>query len=228
MQLVSALTPGEAAARAARHIADALGQAVAERGAATVALSGGSSAQPLLAELVRQPLSWDSLQVFQVDERVAPRGDAARNLTSLESVLCEHGPLPRGQLHSMPVDAADLEAAAAAYGRELESCAGRPSLLDVVHLGLGADGHTASLFAGDPALQVTDRSITTVESHAGYRRMTLTLPVINAARHIIWFVTGAGKSDVLARMLAGTLSAPAGQVTQGRAAVFADDAAAMK
>jgi 6-phosphogluconolactonase len=228
MQLVSAPTPGEAAARAARHIAEALRQAVAERGVAIMALSGGTSPVPMLAELASQALAWDSVRVFQVDERVAPDEDAARNLVSLESVLCRNGPLPRGQLHAMPVNDVDLEAAAAAYGRELESQAGRPPLLDVVHLGLGADGHTASLFPGDPALTVTGRSVAPAGLNAGYRRLTLTLPVINAAHDIIWFVTGSGKADVLARLLAGKLSAPAGQVSRGRATVFADDAAAGK
>lgn len=193
-----------------------------------MALSGGTSPQPLLAEIARQPLDWNALHVFQVDERLAPDGDAARNLTSIESALCKHGPMPRWQLHAMPVAAADLAAAAAAYGHELEICAGRPPLLDVVHLGLGADGHTASLFPGDAALKVAGRSIAVAESHAGYRRLTLTFPVINSARHIVWFVTGAGKSDVLARLLAGNLAAPAGQITRGCAAVFADEAAAGK
>lgn len=226
MELVSAPTPEEAAARAARHMAGALLRAVGERRVATVALSGGSSSQLLFVELARQTLDWDSIHVFQVDERIAPHGDAARNLTSLESALCEHGPLPRCQLHAMPVEATDLEAAAAAYARELEDYTARPPVLDVVHLGIGTDGHTASLFPGDPVLGIADRSVAPVESHAGFRRLTLTLPVINSARHIVWFVTSAGKSDVLAQLLAGRLSAPAGQVMRRQASVFSDAAAA--
>lgn len=229
MRLVVAPTPEEAAALAARHMADALRRAIAARGVATVALSGGSSPRPLLAGLAGQPLAWPSIHVFQVDERVAPRGDAQRNLTALEAVLCGDGPLPRAQLHAMPVDLPDLDAAATACERELEAFAGRPgqsAILDVVHLGLGADGHIASLFPGDPALEIQDRNVVVVGPHAGYRRLTLTLPVINAARNVVWFVTGAAKRAVLTRLMAGGATFPAGRVDVARACAFADDAAA--
>ncbi len=222
MQLVVAPTPEQAAALAARHVAGALRRAVTTRAIATVALSGGSSPIPFLTELARQPLPWESVHVYQVDERVAPRGDPARNLTALEAALCGEGPLPPAHLHALPVDSPDLQAAAGAYGRELEERAG----LDVVHLGLGTDGHIASLFPGDPALETAARSVAVVGPHAGYRRLTLTLPVINAARDVVWFVTGAAKRAVLAALVAGDARLPASRVATDRAHVFADKAAA--
>jgi 6-phosphogluconolactonase len=226
VRLVVAPTPEEAAALAARHMAGAIRQAIAARGVATIALSGGSSPRPLFAGLARQPLPWQSIHVFQVDERVAPRGDAERNLTSIEAALCGHGPLPRAHLHAMPVDLPDLEEAAAACERELEAFAGRPAALDVVHLGLGTDGHMASLFPGDPALGIQDRNVAVVGPHAGYRRLTLTLPVLNAARNVVWFVTGAAKRAVLTSLAAGGATFPAGRVDAARACAFADEAAA--
>jgi 6-phosphogluconolactonase len=225
VQIAVARTVEEAAAGAAEHIGDALGQAIAERGVATLALSGGASGAALLAALARQPLDWQVIHVYQVDERVAERGDPARNLTMLEHFLCDLGPLSAGRLHAMPVDAPDLQAAAAAYGRELEQQAGQPPVLDVVHLGLGSDGHTASLFPDDAALAVVDRSVVPLGPHGGYRRLTLTLPVLDAARLIVWFVTGAAKAQRLAELVAGGAAFPAGRVARARACVFADASA---
>jgi 6-phosphogluconolactonase len=226
VQIDVAPTAEEAAARAAGRIGDALRQALAERGAATLALSGGQSAVPLLAALARQSLDWEAIHLFQVDERVAVRGDAARNLTMLEHLLFDLGPLPVGRLHAMPVEGPDLDAAAAAYERELEQHAGRPPVLDVVHLGIGADGHTASLFPAGPPLTVADHSVVAVGPHAGYRRLTLTLRVFDAARCLVWFVTGAAKAAVLAELAAGSTAFPAGRVGRERARVFADAPAA--
>ena len=211
---------------AARLIATVLGIGIARRTRATLALSGGSSPLPMLGELVRQPLDWKAIHVFQVDERIVARGDAARNLTNIEEMLVTNGPLPRRNLHPMWVDRADLLGSAAEYASGIEQLAGVPAVLDAVHLGLGTDGHTASLFSGDPALKVNDRTVAITGEHHGYSRMTLTLPVINRARSIVWFVTGADKAGVLADLYAGGAPFPAARVARVRAVVVADSAAA--
>ncbi len=225
MRVDVAATAEEAAAGAASHVAAELRKALAARGLATLALSGGSSPARLFAGLAREPLDWLRVHVFQVDERFAPTGDAARNLVSIERALVAGGQLPGANLHPMPVDDADAGAAAARYERSLVNVAGRPPVLDVVHLGLGADGHTASLFPGDPAVGGADGGVAVTATQAGYRRMTLTLPVINAAATILWFVTGAAKAAVLGKLIEGNWEAPAGQVARRQAVVFADTAA---
>lgn len=226
MRLEVEKTPEAAAAMAARLIATVLGIGIARRTRATLALSGGSSPVPMLRELVRQPLDWTAIHVYQVDERVVARGEAARNLTRIEELLVANGPLPHRNLHPMWVDRSDLLGAAAEYATEIEHLAGVPAILDAVHLGLGTDGHTASLFSGDPALKVKDRAVALTGEHHGYSRMTLTLPIINRARSIIWFVTGADKAGVLADLYAGGAPFPAGRVARVRAVVVADSAAA--
>jgi 6-phosphogluconolactonase len=220
-------SPEDAAARAAGHIADTLRLAIDERGQATLALSGGSSAPLLFAALARATLAWSAVQVFQVDERLVGRGNAARNLRALEQALVGQGALPRANLHPMPVDDQAPDATAASYDG-LVTAAGRPPRLDVVHLGLGIDGHTASLFAGDPALSAREALVALTSVQSGYRRMTLTLPVLDGARDIVWLVTGTAKARVLARLVAGDWDAPAGQVARESAVVFADEAAAAK
>ena len=163
---------------------------------------------------------------FQVDERVAPAGDADRNLTHLRSALLERVPLEPGRVHAMPVEARDLEGAALQYARTLAADAGTPAVLDLVHLGLGRDGHTASLVPGSSALEETASDVAVTEPYLGHRRMTLTFPVLDRARRVLWVVTGAGKAGVLQRLQAGDRTIPAGRVERGRALVLADRAAA--
>lgn len=225
MQLVVEPVPEAAAAAAAAHMAQVLARAIAARGRATLALSGGSTAMPLLAALLHQAIDWTRVAVFQVDERIAADGAAARNLTALQCALVAGGPLPPANLHPMPVTAGKLEIAAEGYAQQLRELAGSPPILDLVHLGLGVDGHTASLFPGDAALQVTDREVTLAASHAGYRRMTLTLPVINAARARVWLVVGAAKVGVLANLVEGTSGTPGTLVARDGTTIFADAAA---
>jgi 6-phosphogluconolactonase len=223
--LVSA-DPEALAGAAAELLAREIGAAVEARGRAAIAFSGGR-VQALLARLAEAPLPWDALDVFQVDERVAPRGAAERNLTALEAALVASGRLARRALHAMPVEDPDLAGAAARYARELEVGAGRPPVLDVVHLGLGADGHTASLFPGDPVLAVADDDVApTGGSHAGFARLTLTLPALSRARCAVFVASGFDKAPALARLLAGEPSAPAARVAAARRFVLADRAAA--
>ena len=200
-------------------------EAVAARGRFVFAVSGGHSPWVMLRVCAGEPLPWEKVHVFQVDERVAPAGDPDRNLTHLKESLLSRAPLPEANVHAMPVEAADLDAAARAYAKELERLVGSPPAFDLVHLGLGPDGHTASLVPGDPVLSVTDRDVAVTGPYMGHRRMTLTYPVLDRARSVLWLVTGEEKAPVLQRLMRGDPSIPAGRVSSARADVVADRAA---
>ncbi len=215
-----------AARAAARFVAECARRAVAERGKCVVAFSGGSTPRAMLGALSAEDLPWRHLHVFQVDERAVPQGHGERNLTQLQETLLGNTPLTAGCLHPMPVDDGDLESASHRYALELAAATGPGSVLDLVHLGLGGDGHTASLVPGDGALEVSDRDVAVSGDYRGYRRMTLTLPMLDRARQRLWLVTGAGKAEMLARLCAGDQSIPAGRVRAQDAIVFADSAAA--
>jgi 6-phosphogluconolactonase len=171
-------------------------------------------------------MPWKDVHIMQVDERVAPGGNQDRNLTHLRESLLSHVPLPSEQIHAMPVEENDLEAAAAKYARSLRQIAGSPPVLDLVHLGLGPDGHTASLVPGDPVLEVTDRDVAVTGVYQKRRRMTLSYPILNRARSILWLVNGPGKAEILQRLADGDASIPAGRIRKDAAVVFADRAAA--
>jgi len=212
---------------AARFIASCAERAATDRDRFTVAFSGGSTPSEMLACLAGEDLPWRRVHVFQVDERSAPRGGTDRNLTELEDALLGKTPLARDAIHAMPVEASNLESAAQAYSAALCAQAGTPPVLDLVHLGLGDDGHTASLVPGDAVLDVDDSEVAVTTAYRGHRRMTLTLPLINRARTRLWLVTGTGKADMLARLMAGDTRIPAGRVSAENAVVFADEAAAV-
>jgi 6-phosphogluconolactonase len=182
----------------------------------------------MLRLLVDEEVSWKHVHVVQVDERVAPAGDPDRNLTHLRESLLEHAPLPPEQLYPMPVEEHDLRAAASRYAVSLQKIAGSPPVLDLVHLGLGADGHTASLVSGDPVLDVTDADVALTGVYQGRRRMTLTYPILDRSRSVLWLVTGVEKSEMLPRLLAADDSIPAGRVRQDQALVLVDRAAAQR
>jgi len=225
---IDILPDGDAvAARAAAAIAAAARAAVAARHRFTLAVSGGHTPWQMLRALANEEVPWAQLHVVQVDERIAPAGDPDRNLTHLRESLLSHAPLPPEHIHPMPVEDPDPAAAAARYARALHDLAGTPPQLDLVHLGLGPDGHTASLVPGDTVLGVTDVDVAiTGGTYQGRRRMTLTYPVLNRARQILWVVTGAEKVDALRRLRAADPSIPGGRVEQARATVLADRAAA--
>jgi 6-phosphogluconolactonase len=212
--------------RGAQIVADAAREAVAQRGQFTLALSGGSTPEAMLRALAGEDVPWDGVHLFQVDERVAPDGHADRNLTGLADSLLSRVPLPPGNAHPMPVQANDLEAAARAYAEELAAVCGAPPVLDLVHLGLGDDGHTASWPPGDPIAEVSDRDVAVSPIYRGRRRMTLTVPAVNRARRVLWLVSGTGKAEMLARLVVGDRSLPAGLVRPDDAVVLADQAAA--
>jgi 6-phosphogluconolactonase len=213
------------AARAARWIAAAAREAAAARGTFTFAVSGGRTPWRMLRALAAEDVPWEKVHLFQVDERVAPDGHPDRNLTHVRESLGAVG-LPAANLHPMPVEEADLRAAARSYQRELEATAGAPAVLDAVHLGLGADGHTASLVPGDPALDVGGADVAVAGPYAGRARLTLTYPALDRARAVLFVVTGAEKAPVLPRLLAGDRAIPAGRVRPAHAVVLADRSAA--
>lgn len=214
------------ALEAAKLIAKEAREAVAKRGKFAMAVSGGKTPWVMLRELKHQDVPWKGVHVVQVDERVAPGGDPDRNLTHLRESLLEHAPLRPEQIYAMPVESGDLEAACVRYARILETIAGSPPVLDLVHLGLGPDGHTASLVPGDAVLAMKDADVALTGIYQNRRRMTLTYPIINRARHVLWLVTGSEKTEMLARLQAGNVSIPASRVSRDHAVVLADRAAA--
>jgi 6-phosphogluconolactonase len=221
------LADAEAVARrAAAIMAAEAREAVAARGRFVVAVSGGHTPWLMLRALADEDVPWDGLYLFQVDERIAPAGDSDRNWTHLRESLLDHAPLSPDRAHAMPVESSDLMAAAARYAQTLDEIAGQPPVLDIVHLGLGPDGHTASLVPGDPVLDVTDADVALTGVYQGRRRMTLTYPVLNRARRVLWVVTGSEKAGMLGRLSSGDTSIPAGRVRQDRALVLTDRAPA--
>ena len=180
----------------------------------------------MLRALTTEDIPWDGLHVVQVDERVAPAGHADRNLTHLRDSLLANAPLRPEQIHAMPVESPDLEAAAARYAATLEEIAGTPPVLDLAHLGLGPDGHTASLVPGDPVLAVTDADVAVTGVYQGRRRMTLTYRILNRSRRVLWLVTGSEKAGMLTRLRDADASIPAGRIRQDQALVLADRDAA--
>jgi len=219
-------TADAVAARAAEEIAVLAREAIETRGRFLFAVSGGHTPWVMLRALAGEQISWPAVRVFQVDERVAPPGHADRNLTHLKESLLEHAPLRAEQILAMPVEAEDLDRAAAEYAQTLQRECGSPALLDLVHLGLGPDGHTASLVPGDPVLKVLDKDVAMTGPYQGRRRMTLTYPAINRARQVLWVVTGAEKVQMLHGLLHGGADIPAARVGRDRSRVLADAAAA--
>jgi len=211
---------------AARLIATAARDAVAARGRFLMAVSGGKTPWAMLRALAAEDVPWSGLHVFQVDERLAPDGDPDRNLTHLRASLAGSASIPPDHIHAMPVTAADAEQAAREYSRTLAAWCGQPPVLDLVHLGIGADGHTASLVPGDPAVECRDRDVAICDVYQGRRRMTLTFPLLDRARRVLWLATGAGKAPMIARLLAADVTIPAGRVAQDRAVLLLDAAAA--
>ena len=207
--------PQGVASAGAAFVAERARDAVKSGGRFHFAVSGGHTPWAMFAELASETVPWESVVIYQVDERVAPADDPDRNLHHLREAL---GPAP-AQVVPMPVEDPDLEAAARAYGTSL------PLHFDLIHLGLGPDGHTASLVPSDPVLSVADRLVALTQPYQGRVRMTLTYPALARARQILWLVTGADKQNPLARLLAGDQEIPAGRVEAARSLVIADRAA---
>ena len=223
---IKVLASAESVAReGAAIIAAEARAAVAARGRFILAVSGGHTPWLMLRDLAGEDIPWNGVHVAQVDERVAPAGHPDRNLTHLRESLLERAPLHPEQVYAMPVEASDLEAGASRYALTLREIAGSPPVFDLVHLGLGPDGHTASLVPGDPVLDVTDADVALTGVYQGRRRMTLTYPAINRSRRILWLVTGNDKVEMLTRLRDGDKSIPAGRAVQNSALTIADRAA---
>jgi 6-phosphogluconolactonase len=210
------------AKKAAALIAAEARDAVVARGRFVMAVSGGRTPWQMLRELAGEKVPWEEVHVFQVDERVAPPGDPDRNLTHMQKSFLTRVPLTPAQFHAMPVESADLRSAANSYARTLVEIAGSPPMLDFIHLGLGPDGHTASLVPSDPVLDVTDADVALTGAYQWRCRMTLTYPIINRAQRILWVVTGSDKAGPLLRLRNSDRGIPAGRVRQDQAIVLAD------
>jgi len=217
--------PDSVAQAAAATIAADARAAMAARGRFAFAVSGGHTPWIMLRALAGEDMPWAGVHVFQVDERVAPDGHPDRNLTHLRESLLQHAPLRPEQIHAMPVESPDLNAAATQYVDALRAISGSPPVLDLVHLGLGPDGHTASLVPGDAVLDVTDADVALTGVYQGRRRMTLTYPILNRARRVLWVVTGPEKVEMLRRLRDGDVSIPAGRIARDQALLLADRAA---
>jgi 6-phosphogluconolactonase len=211
------------AERAADMISAEATASVSARGRFIIAFSGGRTPARMLRALSDREMPWLQTFVFQVDERVVPDGDAERNLSQLKQNLLARVPLPDDNILTMPVEEPNLESAARHYMQLLGQVAGMPAILDCIHLGLGKDGHTASLVPGDPVLDVTEVDVSTTGMYEGTRRMTMTFPILNRARRVLWLVNGQEKRQALAGLRARDLAIPAGRVSQDRAIVLADE-----
>jgi 6-phosphogluconolactonase len=203
----------------AELIAEAAREALEDRDRCGIAVSGGRDPWRMFSRLEDHQLDWTRIEIFQVDERVAPAGSDQRNLTHLIESLSIGA---QGSIRPMPVTDEDLEAAADRYAESL------PDALDLAHLGIGPDGHTASLIPGDPVLEVTDRRVAvTTGEYEGVRRMTLTYPELERVRRLLWVVTGEEKRDALQKLIDQDPSTPSGRVQPGGdSLILADRAAA--
>jgi 6-phosphogluconolactonase len=227
--IIEILVNAESVAKtAAKIIAVEAELAVAERGRFVMAVSGGKTPWLMLRALANEDVPWANVHIVQVDERVAPPGDADRNLTHLRESLLSHAPLPESQIYAMPVNENDLDAAAASYVQTLQKISGSPPVLDLVHLGLGADGHTASLIPGDAILEVADRDVAMTGVYQMRRRMTLTYPLLQRSRKILWVATGAEKAEMLAKLCVGDVSIPAGRLRREADLLLADQPAGVR
>jgi 6-phosphogluconolactonase len=213
--MVEVLPDADAVARrGAEVVAAAAREAIEARGGFAFAVSGGRTPWQMLRELAAESVDWGRVRIWQVDERIAPDGDPDRNLTVLAPILPAEA-----DLHPMPVTDADIEAAAEGYAASL------PVRFDLIHLGMGDDGHTASLVPADPVLEVTDRDVALTGDYRGRRRMTLTYPVLDRAGSALWLIAGADKAAMLPRLLARDPSIPAGRVATAEQLVVTDRAA---
>lgn len=210
--------PAAAARLAAAAITSTVATCIGKRGTARLAMSGGRSAEQLVADLVQQNVDWNSVELFQVDEREVPPDDLDSNWRRLAPLVAE---IRGGSTHRMPVEHADADLR---YESLLAGEGAQPHV-DVVHLGLGADGHTASLVPGDASASVEERAVVWTGEYQGHRRLTLTAPVLRAARQV-WLVTGAEKAEALARLRHHDDSLVAARVVTTSAVVIADIASA--
>jgi 6-phosphogluconolactonase len=214
-ELRSFANADEMSRAAADFVAETAKRCIGEHGTFSFAVSGGRTPLVMLHALAERDVSWSDVVIYQVDERIAAPASPERNLTGLVDALTNVQPT----IVAMPVEDADLDDAAARYEASL------PARVDLVHLGLGPDGHTASLVPNDPVLDVTDRLVALTGDYQGFRRMTMTYPALARADQILWVVSGADKRAALSLLVRGDLSIPAGRVEAARSLIMADSAA---
>lgn len=206
-----------AARDAANYVAHVARTAISSRRVFHLAVSGGSTPALMLRALASRSVDWASVHVWQVDERVAPDGDDARNAVALQRELVARAPIPKANVHLMDVTARDLAGAARRYAAVLPA-------FDLVHLGLGDDGHTASWPPDQPAVRIAPGLVTMTATYRGVRRMTLTADALRQARHVLWLVCGSDKRQVLRRVLDGDTTLPATHAFDERSVCFIDRA----
>jgi 6-phosphogluconolactonase len=224
-ELVVAATASELARQAANWLALELARAIDANGSGTLGLAGGRTPEPAYRELASDPrIPWSQVDVFFTDERAVPPDDPESNYHMVDRALLSRVPIPEGRVHRMEAERRDRDAAALEYARAL------PPRLDVLLLGLGADGHTASLFPGAGALDERDRLVVPVVGpKPPGERLTITPPVIEAARKLAVIAAGADKADMVARALEGPVTPSAVPATLARRGVwFLDRTAASR
>lgn len=227
MTLHVAPTPESLARQAAGFIADESRRVLGDSASFTLALSGGRTPERLFRALAAEEVDWPRVHLLQVDERAVEADSPDRNFAAIRTELLDRIAIPDDRVHPMPAASGDLPGAARAYGEALRAVAGADGRLDLVHLGLGEDGHTASLLPDDPALESADDVVVSRE-YAGHRRLSLSLATICRARRRLWLVEGRAKADVLRRVLGGDATVPAGRVKREDSVFFVDkDAAAL-
>jgi 6-phosphogluconolactonase len=220
-------TPEAVAQKATTIIVKLAQERICSTGRFLFAMSGGTTPWKVLRQLADTTLMWEAIELFQVDERIAPAGDPQRNLTKInETLLNSISPRPV-QVHAIPVEFASPKFVAEAYTQSLRERCGTPPILDLIHLGLGEDGHTASLLPDDPARKSL-APVTVSKQYQGLHRITMTYPTINAARQRLWIITGAHKRPMLERLYHGDSSIPAGLVERENSIILADKEAAGK
>jgi 6-phosphogluconolactonase len=205
----------ELARASAAYVAAHMGQLRGRPGPFTFALSGGKSPWLMLAELGHEDVAWEGTTIYQVDERVIPLSDDLRNLKHINEALGAND----ATIEAMDVESPELNEAAYDYASKL------PSRFDLIHLGLGPDGHCASLVPNDPVLEVTDRLVAISGPYQDTVRMTLTYPALARADQLLWLVSGDDKREALAKLLDGDTSIPAGRVVAGASLVMTDRSA---
>ncbi|OOG72175.1 6-phosphogluconolactonase [Algoriphagus sp. A40] len=228
MEIRTFQSANEVAKEAANYIADRIRENLTKKGFFTMAISGGRTPWEMIKELANEDLEWEKVFLFQVDERVAPDGHADRNLTQLFNTIQDTKLMTRLNIFPMHVIAEDLDQACQDYADNIQRIT-ETGKLDLVHLGMGSDGHTASLIPGDEVLEILDKNVAlTGNPYQGRQRMTLTYPLINDAEKILWVVTGEEKAEMLERLLLKDTSIPAGKINQTHAILLTEESAAVK
>ena len=216
---------GDVAEAAAAYLAQQITATLATKSTFSMAISGGRTPWEMLKILAKADLPWQRVNLFQVDERVAPDGHADRNLTQLFQAIAGTPMVTQLRIFPMPVLADDLEEGCREYTQVINEVTEGKGL-DLIHLGLGSDGHTASLVPGDGVMEVQDRLVACTQNlYQGRIRMTLTYPLLNSAKQLLWIVTGSEKQEMVKRLLQQDPSIPAGSIRQENALLLVDQAA---